>query len=276
MEEYTDSLNDGTIYKNDLVSADKIFHSLKNFEPSIISKLGGGCLSITASTGAGKTVLIKDLLKHNENYFKEVHLISRTAKMQSFYDFIPRENIQDKFSEEFLLNLIYSRKSRKEANNKIALEPVLLIFDDIINDINYKKSSAMDNLFTEGRQYNITVFFLTQNFTSLKVLQRNNVRIAISFNHDTSKERRKFSESYLSLQNDRIGRMLFDKVTKEKPYQCIVVEVFKNGASAKEKIKKYIADPNVKDPKIKPLVNRYEVLDLVPIRKTVISVHDYL
>lgn len=249
---YIEKLNKGSIYKADLEACEDLFSKIVDFDPKTICSIPG-CVSITAMTGAGKTILIRDFLKQTEDHFKEVHLISRTAKSQSIYDFIPRDNIKDDFDEDFLSSLYQQRKLKKLNNNKVSLDPVLIIFDDIINDPMYKKSKIIDNIFTEGRHYNISVWFLTQNFTSLKQLQRNNVRWAISFCHDTALERDKFSSSYLSVQNDRIGRLLFNKITKEKPYQCVVVEVYKVGVDPCEKIKKYIANPDVKDPKVKPV-----------------------
>ena len=252
-QDYITKLNDGTIKKADLMCCEEIFKRLTYFDPKGLSELHGN-MTITAMTGAGKTVLIKDLLKHNEKHYKEVHLISGTAKMQPVYNFIPRENIKEEWDEEFLKHLLSSRKAIKERDNKVELDPILIIFDDMINDRGYKKSLAIDDLFIKGRHYGISMWFLTQNFTSLKVLQRGQVRWAVSFCHDTSAERRKFSDSYLSAQNEIVARLLFNKITKEKAYQCVIVEVHKVGVEPHEKIKKYIADGNIKDPKIKPVI----------------------
>lgn len=253
--EYIEQLNNGSIYKADLITCENIFSKIQDFEPETMMKMPG-CVSITAMTGAGKTILIKDLLKRTEKHWKEVHLVSRTAKMQSIYNFVPRENIQESWNEEYLMGIFNSRKSKKEKDNDKDLDPILIIFDDIINDTNYKKSLAINNLFTEGRHYNISIWFLTQNFTSLKMLQRNNVRWAISFCHDTAVERRKFSDSYMSTENERVARLLFNKITKAKAYQCVVVEVYKVGVEPHEKIKKYIADANIGDPVIEPIIKQ--------------------
>ncbi len=247
---YINGLNNGSIYKADLIHANELHSKIKDLDPTSIGEQCG-CMSITAMTGAGKTILIKDLLSHNHGKYNKIYLISRTAKAQPIYDFIPRSNIRDNFDEEFLQKIYDSQSGARQRNNKKMPDPILIIMDDIINDEKYKKSKVINNLFTEGRHYNISVWFLTQNFTSLKQLQRNNVKWAVSFCHDTALERDKFSSAYLSTRNARTGRILFDKITKEKPYQCVVVEVYKVGVSPEEKIRKYTADPNVRKFKVK-------------------------
>ena len=68
---------------------------------------------------------------------------------------------------------------------------------------------------------------------------------AISFDLDAKKEREKFAQSYLSAKNQRVGELIFDKIVKEKPYQCVVVEVYKNGAPVEEKVKKFVAKMDI-------------------------------
>ena len=182
---------------------------------------------------------------------------------------MPRENIQETYSDEFISNLYNSRRLRKQAYNSKELEPILLIFDDIINDENYKKACFLNNLYTQGRQLNIYVWFLSQNFTSVKLIQRNNVRWAVSFCHDTAKERNKFSEAYMSLKNDSVARLLFNKITKAEKYQAVVIEIYKVGAEAHEKIKKFIADDKIKDPKIKPVIRGQHLMDKYGTSKNV-------
>ncbi|KAH9259026.1 hypothetical protein BASA81_002646 [Batrachochytrium salamandrivorans] len=248
VDNYTQTLNNGSIYKNDLLMAES--YNIGTFEPETIAAIPGN-MSITAMTGAGKTKFIIDLLSRVHHQFDAVYLFSRTAKAQEIYDFIPRESIFDRYNEEFLVKLWNHHYTKKVTDKKTKLDKVLIIMDDIINDIEYKKSRIIDDYFTGGRHYNFSVWFLTQNFTSLKLLQRNNVRWAVAFDIDAKKEREKFVQSYLSAKNDRVGNLLFTKIVKERPYQAVVVEVYKNGASTEEKVKKYVANPDVKSFRLK-------------------------
>lgn len=277
MNDYVKTLNNGSIYKNDLLLAES--YNIQEFDPKTLVE-HPGCMSITAMTGAGKTVLIKYLLSVVHKHFDRIYLISSTAKLQPIYDFIPRENIMETYNEEFLDKLISdqavmkmvikdgvsvhpgasSSRHRKLVMGDSArcvgehraevpkkLDNILVIMDDIIHDKEYQKSQVLKRIFTSGRHISVRVWFLTQNFTSLKLLQRNNVMWAISFDLDAKREREKFAQSYLSAKNQRVGELIFDKIVKEKPYQCVVVEVYKNGKSVEEKVKKFTAKMDVED-----------------------------
>lgn len=267
-DKYIDGLNDGTIYKQDLIESEETYKKIKNFDPETLMKLPGALLVI-AMTGAGKTVMIKHFLKVLENHYKEVHLISSTAMFQSCYNFMPRENIQETYSDEYIENIYKSRSMKKKADNSVELEPILIIFDDIINDENYKKARFINNIYTQGRQLNISVWFLSQSFTAIKPIQRLQARWAVSFCHDTANERDKFSESYMSLKSNSIAKVLFNKITKSKKYQAVVVESYKVGEEASEKIKKFIANDKIKDPKIKPIIRGYYLMDKYGTSKNV-------
>ncbi|KAH9259641.1 hypothetical protein BASA81_002063 [Batrachochytrium salamandrivorans] len=263
-DEYISTLNNGSIYKNDLLTAQS--YKIEEFEPETIAAQPGN-MSITAMTGAGKTCFIIDLLSKVHKQYDAIYLFSRTAKAQPCYDFIPRANIHDRFDEEFLSKLWFSHFHKAETDNTVKLDKVLIIMDDIINDLEYKKSRIIDDYFTGGRHYNFSIWFLTQNFTSLKLLQRNNVRWAVAFDLDAKKERQKFVDSYLSAKNARVGDLLFTRITKERPYQACAVEVYKNGAGTEEKVKKYVADPNVKAFKVKAVkLPDTPTLDAPPLR----------
>ncbi|KAH9253739.1 hypothetical protein BASA81_008357 [Batrachochytrium salamandrivorans] len=244
-------------------------YPIGEFDPETLAEIPGN-LSLTAMTGAGKTLLIIDWLSKIHKKFDSIYVFSRTAKIQKCYNFIPRENITDHFDEELLTKLFALHKSKKEANIDAELPKVLLIFDDVVNDLAYKRSKIFDNLFTEGRHYNFSSWFLTQKFTLLKPLQRVNVRWAVAFDLDTKKEREYFCQDYLSAHNNQVGEMLFKRIVKERKYQAVIVEIYKNGESVDQKVKKYVADPNVKAFKIKknpPLIQfKFQGLEDLTLR----------
>ncbi|KAH9244350.1 hypothetical protein BASA81_018246 [Batrachochytrium salamandrivorans] len=213
---YLVTLNNGSIYKNDLIMAES--YSIKEFEPETIASMPGN-MSITATTGAGKTKFIIDLLSKVHKQFDAIYLFSRTAKAQKDYNFIPRANIHDSYSEEFLVNLWQSHYNKKLVDQSAKLDKVLIV---------------------------------------LKPLQRNNVRWAVAFDLDSKKEREKFVHSYLSAKNARVGELLFSRIVKERPYQACVVEVYKNGAETEDKVKKYVANPDVRAFKVKAVGAHFE------------------
>lgn len=267
-ELYAESFGNRSKYNSDLAMANS--YSIGEFDPETLAEIPGN-LSITSMTGGGKTLLIIDWLSKIHTKFAFIYLFSRTAKIQKCYNFIPRENITDHFDEEFLTNLFEVHKSKKEADMEagrdVELPKVLLIFDDVVNDLAYKRSKIFDNLFTEGRHYNFSCWKLVQKFTLLKPVQRINVRWAVSFDLDTKGERERFCQDYLSAHNNQVGEMLFKRIVKERKYQAVIVEIHKNGESVDQKVKKYVADPNVKAFKIKknPPLIQFKFLGLADL-----------
>lgn len=259
MEEYLKNIGNNTIRKNDYLLANS--YKIDDFSPEDIKDITGGVVAIIAGTGCGKSVLLKDLLSHTHKNYKKIHLMSRTAKLQKFYDFVPRSMITDDYDEKKLEEIWNSQLKRNEEGK--SLENVLVILDDIIASPSYKKSKMLEECSISARHLNITVILLSQNFTSIKPIIRNNIRIAITFQMQSAKERAKFSEQFLGADSARAGDILLRKITGTR-YQCLIVQVYKNGQSLSEKVKKYISSPDVvvelKDPEEDRIIKDKELL----------------
>ena len=68
-----------------------------------------------------------------------------------------------------------------------------------------------------ARHLNIFLIILSQDFNSIKPTIRKNARISISFELPSHKEREKFTQQYMSLENNHIGQILYKKfVTWQK------------------------------------------------------------
>lgn len=241
MESYLKNIGNNTILKNSYLLANS--YNIEEFSPEDIKEITGGVVAIIAGTGSGKSVLLKDLLSHTHTNYKKIHLMSRTAKLQKFFDFVPRSMISDDYDEKKLEEIWNSQLKLNEEGRP--LEPILVILDDIIASNSYKKSKMLEECSISARHLNITVILLSQNFTSIKPIIRNNIRIAICFQMQSAKERAKFSEQFLGADSARAGDILLRKIT-DVPYQCLIVQVYKNGKTISEKVKKYIANPDVK------------------------------
>lgn len=240
MDIYLKNIGNNTIRKNDYLLAES--YQIGDFNPKEMMDITGGVVAIIAPTGAGKTVLLKDILSHTYKNYKKIHLFSRTAKLQKAYDFIPRSMITDDYNEEELSDLWDSQVKKNQQGKK--MDNILVILDDIIASPSYKKSKMLDEFATAARQVNITVFILSQNFTSIKPIVRNNIRVAFTFQMQSAKERAKFSEQFLGADSARAGDILLRKITGTK-YQCLIVQVYKNGDKLDDRVKKYIAEPDV-------------------------------
>lgn len=254
-EEYA-NISNSSIYKADLKKLAS--YKIDEFDPMTLLTRNG-VLSIIAMTGAGKSVFIIDCLQKVHSHFKHVIMISKTAKLQKCYSFFEPGTIYDEFDPDFLEELWNDRVQKQLLGSP--QERTLLIMDDILNEKEVRKCKVLDDIFTGGRHVGLSLWCLGHNFTSLKPLQRNNICWAVSFDLDSSKEREHFSQQYLSAQNSRVGFLLHKQITKGKPYQCVVIEVYKNGASTEEKVKRYIANPKPPKFKIKNTMIKQKALE---------------
>lgn len=235
--------------------ANKHFSGTKIFDPkSLLDRYG--VVSIVASTGSGKTVFLTDCLSQIHTHFKHVFLFSKTAKLQKCYDFLDRSLIHDTFDAEFL-DKYYKETVQKKLDN-LELEPTLFLFDDICTDSRIRSSALMNDYYTGSRHLKISLWILSHSFTQLAPLCRQQSCWFVSFDLDSYFESDKMVRQYLSAESNVIGMKLFKKIVKEKPYQCIVIESHKSGASLEDKVKKFVANVNPKPFKIKEQTNIFK------------------
>ncbi len=236
MEDYIKNLSNSSMYKNDYILANKIHDSIVEWEPETLTDdITGGLITIIAPTGSGKSVLLKHIVSSTHKKFEEIYLICPTAKLQKIYDWMPDENIIDNYDKDFMSSLWTRKKLNKEGN-------VLVIIDDSIDDPNFRRCKVLDEIAHGGRHASLFVIILSQDFNSIKMTHRKNARISISFQLPSKREREKFTETYMSLENNHIGEILYKKITGEK-YQCVACLNYKVGSMLSEKIKKFTADP---------------------------------
>lgn len=247
MEAYLNNIGNNTIRKNDYILADS--YEIGDFSPEDMGDITGGVVAIIAPTNSGKTVLLKDIMSKTHKNYDKIHLFSRTAKLQHCYDFLPRKWITDDFNEGEIES-IWDQQIKDNEQGKVQ-KKILIILDDIICSPSYKKSKILEECSISARHLNITVILLSQNYSSIKPIIRQNLRLVFTFQMQSKKEREKFTEAFLGADSSRAGDILLRRITDIK-YQCLIVQVYKNGEILSNKVKKYIADPNVviklKDP----------------------------
>lgn len=236
MEEYMKNISNSSVRKQNYVLSNS--YQIGDFDPKDFDDITGGVVAIIAPTGAGKTVLLRYILSQTHKKYKKIVMMSRTAKLQKVYDFMPRSMIVDDYDEQMMSNIWDEQIKRHKEKKK--LENVLIILDDIIASPSYKKSKMLDEYAVAARQVNITVIVLSQYFTSIKPLIRANIRIAFSFQLSSKREREKFVQQFLATDNEAAGELLFERITGVK-YQALVVQVYKCGDPISEKVKKVIA-----------------------------------
>lgn len=227
--------NSFSITKNDHLLAES--YTFNDFDPSGFLDLSGGVCLLVSPTGAGKTVLLRHILSVIGSGFKNHHMFSNTAHLQDVYDFYPRDLIT-RFDEEKLERIWMGQQTDKESKT-------LLIMDDIIADPAFQKSKMIPEVAFGGRHVGLMIIILSQNFTSIKPAIRNNARIAISFALSSKRETEKFVEAFMATVSNRVGYLVFRKITGQK-YRAVIVCNYKVGEAFTERVYQFIADPDVK------------------------------
>ncbi len=301
---YINSIKAGTITRANMVKAEEIFKELTEFDPQTLVD-NPGCVVFVGATACGKTFTMTRFLYEIHKNYDKIYMISTTATLQRCYDYIPRENIMEynDNTEPFLINLFEtqkvaieakldydrwkeSKKSNKDSDTTISSEEhvrttkttkhdpvkpkkvdkILLILDDVIHLKAFRNSQLLRAIFQGGRHRDIKVIILSQRFTAIPPDMRTNIRWAISFDLDSAHERETFARNFISDINHKVGDLVFQKVVKEKKYQCIVVEAYKGGVGTVERTKKYIAPAEAKKFKIKSVSAEPEYTKLKSIQ----------
>ncbi len=208
------------------------------------------CITMTAKRNSGKSVLLKDLCHKIKKWYSQVYVFSLTAALQpDLFDFVKKENIINGFSEEKLEALWKSQDAEVTRLKKMKKDPddipkILIIFDDIIASPLVRNSKMLKNIFVAGRHLHFASFFLTQGFKAIPPILRVNTDVALCFHLNSYDDRDAFSKQYLSTKNNKIGMLIFDKITKTE-YQALIVLNFKVGIDPQQYIRTYTASLNV-------------------------------
>lgn len=243
METYEASINKSTISYNNMLLANS--YNIKKFNIEDYKDTKNLLITITSKRRTGKSVLLKNFCYKMRKWYKKVYIMSMTAHLQpELFDFVDEVDISHGFDEQ-KLNNIWSIQERAFTDlGRENLPYSLIILDDIISDPNFKKSPMMAKLAVMGRHLNFCVVILSQNFTSIPPIVRNNADIAIAFYLDSYTNREQFSKSYLSTKNTKVGMALFERITKV-PYQALIVENTKVTNNPEEYVKSFISELNV-------------------------------
>jgi hypothetical protein len=132
---------------------------------------------LLGETKSGKTTNLIWMLSKEyampKNLFKEIYLISSTAKSDKSFDVLNLDkdntittDLQEKLEEIF-------EKQKNAVENDIR-EPIMIILEDITSSYKLIRSPVMTKLFTAGRHYWITIVACAHKFTALSRVARLN------------------------------------------------------------------------------------------------------
>lgn len=250
-DEYLKNLNKNSKYRNDLIYVNSVYDKVQQFDPETLQDIFGGLIGLYGVTGCGKSILLREMIYKNKNkYPGGIYLMCGTAGLQPSYDYIPEVNRIPEYSETFLDNM-WTKQNKDFLAGKH--KKILVVMDDFITDPGFKKqkSKIITKYAIGARHIGITVIMLTQYFCGLDNDLRTQMRLAVCFKTSCDTEKKKFTDTYLSAKNKHIGEVIFGKITRERKYQCMIMECYKNEIDELDTIKKFIASPDLPKFKIK-------------------------
>lgn len=203
-------------------------------------------MTITSKRRTGKSVFMKDICHKLKDWYVETYVFSLTSEYQhDLFDYVKEDNVINSFDEGKLEDLWNQQKTKimkleKAGMKKEDMPHVLILMDDLISDPRIRKSGILNRFYSAGRHLCFACIFITQYFTSIPPVLRTNVDLAVCFFIENYDSRDAFVRQYLSTKNNRLGMLIFDKITKE-PYQALVICNSKVTQNPEDYIKTYTA-----------------------------------
>lgn len=232
--------------------------NLRTWEPNSFFKDDRGrpkpfTAIFTASRNSGKSNMLKYLfLKRGggkiSNYFKSVVVFSETLANGFYKKFIGGKLFFNGYNPEVLRSLINIAKTYQ---NKGKRYPILVILDDCIT-LKDKYDKAITDVFTNGRHYYMSIFYITQKLSFVSTTWLNNCTLFIILRSTSRGEKKYISEKVIADAIDEyfpvgvkestiysVSHRMQTYYTKD--YGAIVVTPFA-GNSWEEKIFKFKAE----------------------------------
>ena len=124
---------------------------------------------------SGKSVILKHLVELEKDQFEKIFVICPTESINRFYkDIVDEKCIFDSYNEAWTDKLIDKLTTANADTPKEELKKVLLIFDDILSDIDFHQSPAMKKIFTRGRHLGLSIICTAQYLYQLPPICRCN------------------------------------------------------------------------------------------------------
>lgn len=185
---------------------------------------------ISAKCGSGKSVLISNLIR-NENmyykYFDKVYFCSSNVNEGKIYDqaykdkiFINESRLYDSFDEDIMEEIVDDIKNDEDFDES----HYLLVIDDLPTELNKKTSKIVKRLI-KHRHLHLSIIVSTQKINLLNLALRNITSHLIIFKTNNANERESMATMTELNKNDFYD--LLDYATEEK-FNFLFVDLSKN------------------------------------------------
>lgn len=202
---------------------------------NIKSMLSSSTVLLLGRKCSGKSFLLRDILYHHKEISSGLVFSGSEKGNPFFVDFIQDSFIHSKYDPE-LIELFTSKQkqdiinAKKNGHNETGITPdnrSFIILDDI-DDIFHEnsKKNSLQNIFFNGRHYNLFFLFTMQYPLGIHRSLRCNIDYIFVFNEDSIKNRKKIYEDYVSNISFNEFENILDSLSN---FECIVIDKTNNG-----------------------------------------------
>lgn len=212
---------------------------IKKFNPATIKP--SRILFVIGKRHTGKTVLMKDLLYHMPRPDYALAMAPTEDTIAMFRTFLPESCIFDDFTQEKLDRVVAVQRELVSRGKK---RTVLVLLDDCLYQKNVLKSTAMRNIFFNGRHDNISLMCAAQYMMDIDVALRTNIDYIFTLRETILTNRQKLFKYYFG-QYSRFEE--FDRVMSActQDYKCLVLDGTVSSNNATDSVMWYKASTDV-------------------------------
>ena len=192
-------------------------------------------LCIVSPSNTGKSVLTSfmfssDAMPYKKYFGSNVFIFSSTANLGSMnMPHVKKENIYDSFDVKVIQSLWEEQNLLIEKYGRKRTVPILLIFDDVVSDLNTSQKGIFKSLAMHGRHSGFSWALCSQQYRSIPKPVRMNCTNVIILNLSSAAERRSISEEQPF--NEKRFLSIVDDALDDEEYSFLVV----NYANSKER-----------------------------------------
>ena len=168
--------------------------------PLLPNAIRGFRLLLVAPSAVGKSVLCSymfgsEKMPYRQFFKSNVFIFSTTAKLGSMnMPHVKPENIRDTFDVEFLKKLWEEQDGLIAKYGRAKTQPILLIFDDVVSDLNSERKDYLKKVFLHGRHSGFSSAILSQQYKLVTKPVRMNATNIIVMLLSNAAERKSISE----------------------------------------------------------------------------------
>lgn len=134
-------------------------------------------VTLTAKRGAGKTEMLKYLIKKNKQHFHEIFVISPSSVFGHWEGVVPKKNVMTEYKEEWVEALMSKMATKNHGKTKDVngFVRILLVLDDVVSsEIKAHSSKTLRTLAARGRHLGICLVQTAQYYKSISPIHRQN------------------------------------------------------------------------------------------------------